>query len=499
MPELIAAIDVGTTGARTIIFDSTGQMRGVEYQEYPIITPKPGWVEQDAGQWWDVVCENTRNVLRSKKVNPTDISAIVITNQRETIVPVDKSGLPLDNAIVWQDRRTIDQCKEIEDKVGKKKIYSITGLTIDPYFSAPKILWLKEKKSNIYSKTHKFLLVHDFIAKKLTDQFVTDLSNASRTMLFDINKFNWSEQLCETMDISIDKLPDCVPSGSIIGKLTNEASKATGLPAGTPVLAGGGDQQCAALGLGVINKGIVKATTGTGTFVIAHMDEPHLDLKARVLCSASVLPNSWVVESSIFTTGAVYRWFRDNLADMEQLEAKKRNIDVYELLNKKLASSEPGANGLIALTHFSGAGAPYWDPSAKGILYGLTLRHTKADILRALIEGVCCEIRKSIEVFSELGLDVTELRIAGGATRSKTWNQIQADVTNTTVVKTGYEETTALGAAIIGFVGVGYYKSYSDAVERIVALDEKYTPQKKNRKLYDNIYQKNLKLYREFL
>lgn len=495
MPELIAAIDVGTTGARTIIFNINGNIRANAYQEYPILTPKPGWVEQDANRWWQAVVTTTKKALKSKGVNAKDIAVITVTNQRETVVPVDKTGKALHNAIVWQDRRTKSQCQRISDSIGSKKIYRTTGLTIDPYFSASKIMWLKEHKPKIFKRTYKFLLVHDYILHKLTGKFVTDYSNASRTMLFDIQKFQWSNDICGVLGIPIDTLPSSKKCGTSIGEITSEAARSTGFKIGTPITTGGGDQQCAALGLGVIREGQMKATTGTGTFAIAPLNKPKLDPKMRVLCSVSVIPNQWILEASIFTTGAVYRWYRDNFAQMESERAKKLGVDVYELLNQEVARAEPGAHGLFIVPHFAGAGAPYWDPDAKGILYGLTLGHTKQDILRAIIEGVCFEVKGSLKVFSDLGVDISELRIAGGATRSPVWNQLQADIYGISVAKTMYEETTALGAAILGGLGVKLFKSPQDAVKNMVELKTKYKPRPKLKTFYEEKYYRYKKLY----
>lgn len=496
MPELIAAIDVGTTGARTIIFDIYGKVVETSYCEYPIITPQPGFVEQDANQWWQAVLKTSKTVFKSKKIDPNDILAIAVTNQRETIVPVDQRGKALHNAIVWQDRRTTKQCQEISDKVGKEKIYQTTGLTIDPYFSASKLMWINDNEPDIFKLTHKFLLVHDYIVHKLTDEFYTDYSNAARTMLFDIKKFKWNEGLCELLGIPIEKLPTAEPSGKIIGQITKNASEVTGFILGTPVVTGGGDQQCAALGLGVIHEGLVKATTGTGSFVLAHLNQPKFDTKMRIICSVSVIPEQWVLEASIFTTGAIYRWFRDNFAELDKKHAEEMGIDVYEFLNKEVENAEPGARGLLLIPHFAGAGAPYWNPDAKGLLYGLTLAHDRRDIIRSIIEGVCFEIRKTLEVFSELGLDISELRIAGGGAKATVWNQIQADIYGLSIAKTALEETTALGAAIIGCVGIGRYRSYDDAVKNIVRITDRYKPNNELKELYDAQYLKNKELYK---
>ncbi len=495
MSELVAAIDVGTTGTHTIIFNTAGKMAASAYKEYPSIMPQIGYVEQDANQWWLAVVETLRSVCKDPAVEKQDIIAITVTNQRETIVPVDRAGQPLHNAIVWQDRRTVKQCQAINRAVGQEDIYKTTGLIIDPYFSASKLMWLKDNKPKIFDSTHKFLLVHDFIVNKLTGEFVTDHSNASRTMLFDINDLCWSDLLCDELGIPQYKLPRSVPSATVIGTLTSKAAAHIGVNRDIPVIAGGGDQQCAALGLGVVSEGLVSANTGTGTFILAHMKKPRLDQKMRVLCSLSVIPGETVLEASIFTTGAVYRWFRDNFAHFEKEHARMMGFDVYELLNKEVESAQPGAHGLFMVPHFAGAGAPHWQPQAKGMLYGLTLAHSRPDVLRAIIEGICFEVKTSLDVFSDLGIDISELRIAGGATRAEIWNQLQADIYGLPVAKTEHEETTALGAAILGCLGCKVFRTYDEAVDRMVELRTKYDPRTKLKRFYKDQYLKYKKLY----
>ncbi len=283
--EYLLVIDAGTTGLRTIIYDSSGNQISLAYQEYSSKFPSPVMVEQDAMDWWKATKETSARAFKAKDITPEHVIAICVTNQRETIVPVDENGIPLHNAIVWQDRRTIEECEWINNKIGIDTINRITGLTIDPYFSASKIMWLKKHKPEIFKKTHKILLVHDYLEMKLTDVYITDWSNASRTMLFDIGKNEWSKQLTEKLEIPIEIMPKAVPSAQKIGEVTKQVEKETSFVAGTPVISGGGDQQCAAVGLGVINTGRVKITTGTGSFILAHLDSLIRDEKRRVVTS----------------------------------------------------------------------------------------------------------------------------------------------------------------------------------------------------------------------
>ncbi len=491
----VMAIDAGTTGIRTLIFDDKGKILGQGYREFPSVFPQPSWVEQDAESWWQTLGFTTQAALRNANISPSDILAISVTNQRETIVPCDENGKPLRNAIVWQDRRTVPQCDWIKKNIGMDKIYYTTGLTVDPYFSAPKILWIKENEPEIYDRTYKFLLVHDFLIMRMSDEWITDYSNASRTMLFDIETGEWSEDLLEAMEIPKEKLPDPVPSGVKIGELTESAAKHLGLVSGITIVSGGGDQQCAALGVGVSSPGKVKSTTGTGTFVLAYLDRPVRDPKLRLLCSRHVIKDKFVMEASIFTTGSTLKWYRDQFGLYEVEEAKKKNIDPYEILTQEASEAPPGSEGVIILPHFMGAGAPYWNPKARGVISGLALGHSKNHIIRAILESVGYEIRANLEIMKERGINISELRITGGASRSDIWNQIQADIIGSKIVKTRVEEATAMGAAILAFIGAGRFKDVQEATENMVRVDKHYLPDEKAHNIYNNMFQAYTKLY----
>ncbi|MCK4481191.1 MAG: carbohydrate kinase, partial [Candidatus Lokiarchaeota archaeon] len=401
----VAALDLGTTGCRTFIFDLAGTIIASDYQEWQSFYPSPSYVEQDANTWWDSIKTTIEKAIKKSGIDKTEIVSLSVTNQRETIVPVDIDGTPLHNALVWQDRRTIDQVEYIKTKIGIDKIYETTGLTIDPYFSATKILWFKDEKPEIYQKTHKFLLVSDFIIHKLTGKFFTDFSNASRTMLFDINKLKYSEDIASELEIDLDKMPDALKSGVDIGEIVTEE---TLFDKKTLVVTGAGDQQSAALGVGVVSPGEIKCTTGTGSFILAFLSQPKFDPEKRVLCSCHAVPGTWVQEASIFTTGAVLRWFRDQLGHAECI-ASQEGQDPYDLISAEAEKSSIGANGILVIPHLVGSGAPHWNPHAKGIIFGLALGHERKDLYRAVLEGVAYEIRKNIEVFKELGIEPKEL------------------------------------------------------------------------------------------
>jgi len=488
----VSALDLGTTGCRTYVFDLAGTVIAWDYSEWQSFYPKPSWVEQNADEWWNSIKSTIDSALKKSGIDITEIVSVSVTNQRETIVPVDKEGNPLHNALVWQDRRTTKQVEFIKKKIGEDKIYNTTGLTIDPYFSATKILWFKDNKPEIYRKTHKFLLVSDFIINKLTGKFITDFSNASRTMLFDINNLRYSEEIASDLEIDLDKMPDPVESGVDIGEIISDE---TSFDEKTLVVTGAGDQQAAALGVGVIGPGDIKCTTGTGSFILAYLSEPKFDPDKRVLCSCHAIPGSWVQEASVFTTGAVLRWFRDEIGHVECQEAEEEGADPYDLMTSLAEESTPGANGLLLIPHLVGAGAPHWNPYAKGILFGLSLGHKRRDLYRSILEGVAFEVKKNIEVFKKVSIEPSELKLTGGGSRSDLWNQIMADVLNVSCVRNVIEEATSLGAAILAASGAGIFPDISEAAKNLCKVDQRYIPKEKNNKIYEKLYRFSYDLY----
>lgn len=335
------------------------------------------------------------------------------------------------------------------------------------------------------------MLVSDFIIHKLTGKFVSDHSNLSRTMLFDINNLRYSEDIASEMGIDLDKMSEPVESGVDIGEITNDE---TDFDNKTLVITGAGDQQSAALGVGVVSTGEIKCTTGTGSFILAYLNEPKFDPKKRVLCSCHAIPGSWVQEASIFTSGATLRWFRDQIGQTECMAAEEGQ-DPYNIITAEAEKSPIGASGLILIPHLIGAGAPHWNPYAKGLIFGLSLGHQRRDLYRAVLEGVAFEVKKNIQIFKELGIEPKELLLTGGGSRSDFWNQIYADVLGITCVRNIIEEATSLGAAILAASGAGLFPDITKAAENLCKVDKKWLPNQNRHVLYDKIYNFSSNLY----
>jgi xylulokinase/glycerol kinase len=413
------------------------------------------------------------------------------------VTPVNRQGQPLEYAILWQDKRALKQAAYIQRTVGDDYIYQKTGLRIDPYFTLPNLLWLREHRPHIFQEAYKFLTVHDLIIHLLTGKFMTDWTQASRTMLFNINELQWDSEICHTFDISPEKLPDAVPPGTIVGGIQPSIAQELELAPDIPVIAVGGDQQAAAIGLGVVSSEVICVNTGTGSFILAHSDTPVFDQKQRVMCSASSIAGKWILDAGIFTTGAVYRWFRDNLARFEKCTEKQSDIDTYDLLNNEAKNSQVGAEGLLFLPHFAGSAAPYWNPHARGLLFGLSLSHKRSSIIRALLEGIALESYKNIQILEALIGDIHEIRVSGGATKSEFFNQIQADVYGKPVILGMSGQSSSLGAAIIAATSIGIYPNVKSAAKHLVKLDddsrrlpdeETHNVYKKLSTLHDDLY-----------
>lgn len=486
----ILTVDVGTSSLKGIVYNLEGKPVYSSSREYSSVFKKGSYIEQDPKTWKESLIAVLQDICGYINQNSIDVCALSVTSQRASVIPVDKDGEPLFNAIMWQDKRTIKQCRKILNLIGEDFIYKKTGLKIDPYFSTPKMLWLKEELPDIFNKAYKLIGVQDYVIYLLTGRFVTDWSQASRVMLMDINRFEWDNELLNQLRIDKSILPDLCAPGSIVGGLTSRISELTGLKEGIPVVISGGDQQCAALALNVLKPGYAEANTGTGSFVIAFSEGPAFDEKRRTLCSASAVPGKWIVEAGIFTTGAVYRWFNKKfyLNNSEQSS--------YEAIDREAQKAPVGSNGIQILPHFEGSAAPYWNPLSKGLIFNITLGTDRSDISRAILEGIAFEIADNLDLIESLSGDIKYVSVAGGITRFKLFNQIQADAFNRSVIKYENSEASSLGAFISACVTLGVYESYSDAFTNTVSEDPSvYEPDSKNVSIYKEMIKRKNLLY----
>ena len=490
--KYIIAIDVGTSSMRALLYRSDGAIEVSYAYEYHTVFPKPGQVEQNPATWSRSVRHVLPKIGEYLREHGLKAEGIAVTSQRSSLIPVDEDGVPMYNAIMWQDKRTLEQCEVLHKEYGLKELYRKTGLRINPYFVLPKIMWVRKNMPGIYQTAHKFIGVQDYVVYLLTNEFVTDWSQACRTMLMNIETFQWDEELMAIAGITADRLPKLVAPGSVAGGLCSEMAALTGLPEGLPVVVSGGDQQNAAVGLGVVRPGMAEANTGTGSFVIAYADKPIFDEECRVLCQASAIAGKWVIEAGIFNTGAIYRWFKEQFC----MDIIGRDSP-YERMNAEAEAAGAGAHGVMMLPHFEGSAAPYWNPEAKGMFFNLSLGTKRADCFRAILEGISMEIADNLRLIRKAVGDLTEVSAAGGMTVSDLFCRIQASCYELPVTRRENAEASSLGAVVVAAAALGLYESTEAACEGMLPpASDTFVPDEKDVPVYRKLSAAKQVLYR---
>lgn len=490
MSEYLCAFDMGTTGVKAGILTPDGKLIGTAYQEYGIMYPGPRMVEQSIEEMWQAQCETSQKLINETGIDPADFAAIGISCQRATYVPLGKDLEPLTNFIGWQDQRSIEQCEEMQRSIGLERYYRIAGLPLDPIAAVSKIVWLKENAPDIFEQTRMFASTQNVHLHQLgVENPPCDLPDAAYMGLLDVDNLAWSTELLDALGIPAEKMPALVPSGAVVGEVSKEAAAATGLAAGTPIAAAGGDLQNAGLGMGVAEPGFVSVGIGTGGGVLICLEKPlrHPDIALNCLPHAAA--GMWEMEGIALASGGAYKWFRDTLGEAERNAAALEDVDPYEILNAKAAEAPPGANGLIVMPSLLGAGSPNWYPKASGVMLGLTASTSKDDMVRAMMEGICLELRWIIEAAERLGTEIEEVRIWGGAAKSPLWNQIASDVYGVPAAKTKVADAGLVGASICAAVGVGLFENAQEGARAMVRVAERYEPNPEAAARYQEMFE----------
>ena len=490
--KVLLGVDLGTTNVKVVAYTIEGEKVFEHGEEYPTHYPRHDWAEQDPRDWVKAFFLSALEVIRSVRRRRLEILGMCITSQREGVVPISKEGDVLARCIIWMDQRSLPESEEIARKLGSKAVYEKTGLRPSPTFTASKLLWLKKNVPRVYERAEVFLQPKEFLVYVLTGKQCSDPSLASRTMLFDIRKLEWDEGIAEALGLSIEKMPEVLPSTEIVGYVKDEVARKLELEKPIPVVNGGGDRPCEALGGGIVEKGVAGESTGTATNVMMSVDEPRLDLKGRFLCSGHVLQGKWLLEGGTSPTGAILRWFRDNIAIPEVEEAKKRRINPYDVINEIASKVPPGSEGLLLLPFFMGSKAPRWSPRLRGAFIGLTLGHGRAHIAKSIMEGIAYLCREIIEAYESTGIRITEVRLLGGAAQSILWARIKASVWRKRVLIVKEKSAAALGATILAGIGVGVFGGYRDAVQRMVKIEREIGPVEEWVKVYEGLYERYL-------
>ncbi len=458
-------IDASTTATKALLIDQEGKVAGVAFQEYPYETPKPLWSEQSATLWWDAAKTSIRQVIQESGVKGDEIAGIGLTGQMHGLVLLDKDGEVLRPAILWNDQRTGPQCDAIREQMGKENFIRISGNNPVTSFTLPKILWVQENEPEIWKKTRQILLPKDYVRYKLTGEYAMDRGGGSGTILFNVSKRNWSNQLLETFSIPPEYLPKTYEGTEQTSLVSDQIADELGVRPGVPVFGGGGDQQASAVGTGAVREGIVSISLGTSGVIFATTDKPFIDIEGRMDTFCHSVPNKWNLMGVMLSAGGSLRWYRDTYFKDASYEDLLQGID----------NITPGCEGVYFLPYLTGERTPYADPNARGAFIGLTVRHNEKHLTRAVIEGISFGLRDCFELIKHAGVkQIDQVRVTGGGAKSPIWRQILADILNSEIVTVNTTEGAAYGAALCALVGSGEFGSLEEAcglAVQVVELD----------------------------
>ena len=488
MKNLILAHYLNATSNKAILYNQDGQLVGSEQHSYEVAHPQSGWAEQNPEDWWQAVCVTTHKLLRKSNIKAKQIACVVFTGQMQGCVPVDADAQPLRSAIIWADQRAVAQEHWVGEHLSNQEIYHLTGHRLSTAYSLSKILWLRDHQPDIYNDTYKFLQVKDAIVARLTGVFATDPSDASGTNLYDLAQGRWSEKILATTQLDPAKLPEIRPSTEVIGSVRPEVADEIGLAAGTPVVMGGGDGACAAAGAGVVREGLAYNYIGSSAWIGTVSSQPIRDPEFRTFTFAHVVPNQFISTGTMHAAGAAYRWTRDQLGGIQIRAADSLGISTYELMNLEAETSPPGAQGLIFLPYLTGERSPRWNPLARGAFVGMTIRHKRADLIRAVLEGITMNLRIILNILTDQGTEIDAMRLIGGGAQGRFWNQVMADIYGIPVQRLSVlDDATSMGAALTGGVGVGLYPDFVIA-ETMNQVAKTFQPDPAAQAAYESVY-----------
>ena len=489
MPIKLLGIDVGTGGTRAVLLDATGRIVGSATAEHaPMASPELGWAEQDPRDWWRAACIAVKDCLAQTGTNPADISGIGLSGQMHGLVLLDAAGEVLYPALIWCDQRTEEQCEQITERVGAKRLIELTANPVLTGFTLPKIWWVRQHKPQVWSRVRSLMLPKDYVRFKLTGERAIDVADASGTLMFDVVNRRWSQEMLQVSDLREEILPRVLESPETSGHVAKEGAAATGLSEGIPVVAGAGDQAAGAVGMGIVEPGNVSATIGTSGVVFAATSRPVVEPKGRIHTFCHAVPGRWHVMGVTQGAGLSLRWFRDQFCS-------DGGTVPYELLMAEASQTAAGADGLLWAPYLMGERTPHLDPNARAALVGLTAQHTRGHVVRAICEGVAFSLRDTFTIFKEIGVPVKSIRLGGGGARSPVWQQIQAHVYGMPVDLVEAEEGAAYGAGLLAGVGAGVWNSVDAACATAVRVAKRVEPIPTNVELMNRRYEEYRKLY----
>lgn len=493
----LIGIDLGTSGTKTVLFNTDGQVLASKTIEYPLYQEQNGWGEQEPLDWWNAAKDSIRAVISSSNIDVSAIKGIGISGQMHGLVMLDSAGEILRRSIIWLDQRTAKECAEITAKVGAKRLIEITANPALTGFTASKILWVRNNQPEIYTRCAHILLPKDYVRYKLTGEFATEVSDASGMQLLDVPARQWSDEVLEKLEIDPALLGKVYESCEITGTVHSQAALETGLKAGTPVVGGAGDNAAAAVGTGVVQDGLAFTTIGSSGVVYAHSSKIKIDPIGRVHTFCCAVPGAWHVMGVHQAAGLSLRWLRDEVCSPEVEEAKRRNLDPYDVMAEEAAKIPAGSERLLYLPYLNGERTPHLDSNCRGVFFGLSGMHRRAHLIRAVMEGVSFSLRDSVSILREMEIETDEMTATGGGGRSPLWRQMLADNYHCSVKTIDAKEGPALGVAILAGVGTGIYRSVPEACSALIRTRSIQQPVAADAAKYDRCYPLYRKLYQD--
>lgn len=489
-------IDIGTSGTKTLAINEKGKILAEASEGYPIYHPKPLWSEQDPEDWWQATVKTVKAVVKKGKLKPADVKAIGLSGQMHGSVFLDRAGKVIRRALLWNDQRTAAECEEIERRAGGRD--ELIRMVANPAltgFTAPKILWLRNKEPQNFERLDKVLLPKDDIRRRLTGEFATEVSDASGMLLLDVANRKWSTELLWKLELPETLLGRCYESEEVTGKLRPEVAKQLGLSEKCVVVGGAGDCAAGAIGTGIVQSGVLNSSLGTSGVMFVYSDEMQTDPRGRIHTFCHAVKGKWHMMGVTLSAAGSLDWFREQLMTGPDADPKEV-AKAFATLNKEAAKIVPGSEGLFFLPYLAGERTPHADAYARGCFIGLTSKHTRGHLARSVMEGVTYSLRDCLAIIEGLGVPVRQIRASGGGAKSELWRQIQADVFGQKVVTINAEQGPAFGVALLAAVGAKAYKNVQQACAATIKVVTETSPQKDAKVAYDRAFPVYQKLYR---
>jgi len=479
---MLLGVDVSTTSVKALLVDNNGEIVKSSTSPLTLSNPRPLWSEQNPEDWWQAAVTSITNVVDDSD----DIAAIGLTGQMHGLVLLDEDGEVLRPAILWNDQRCAEECDEIRSRLGKERLIQISGNDALTGFTAPKILWLARREPEVYERARHVLLPKDYLRYKLTHEYAMDKADGSGTLLFDLEQRDWSSEIVNALGIPAAWLPPTFEGSEITGRVTREAAAVTGLKESTPVVAGGGDQSAQAVGVGAIRPGVFAVTMGTSGVVFAATESALIEAEGRLHAFCHAVPDRWHLMGVMLSAAGSLQWYRDALYP---------NVSFEELVSEA-ANLTAGSDGLLFLPYLCGERTPHPDPLARGAWVGLTNRHTRAHLTRAVLEGVAFGLKDIFSLMQSVGMrEIEQVRVSGGGAKSTVWRQILADVLESELVTVNTTEGAAYGAALLAGVAAGVWPNVDVACAQTIRVSDRIIPNAANISRYAEMYRQYQSLY----